>query len=171
MYCRAKAKLPSPKFSPGFPLSLPALFCFYFLLSSNRTFPRLLPQSIPPGKSAWPAPRCSTSIPPRIHAAAISVVHVAHSSLHYAPAVPASFHSLHVHAGQTPPLLDAFLTASARHHALFASLIRASFRLAGIFTISSLICLTFGRFISSRHSPPSLQPFRSRTAACSVYST
>ena len=87
--------------------------------------------------------------PSRIRAAAISAVHSVHSSLHYAPAVPASFQSLPVHAGQTPPLLNAFLTASARHHAPFASLIRSSFRLAGAFSQSALsFAFTFGRFIS-----------------------
>ncbi len=70
---------------------------------------------------------------PLIYAAAISAVHFDHSSFHFAPAVPASFQSLQVHATRTPPQLFPNLTVTGCHHALIASLIRTSFRLAGHF--------------------------------------
>ena len=99
------AKLPHPENPPAF-LNIPDIIVLLCLVVILPTFPRLLPQSMPFGKSAWPAPRCCTSIPPRTHAAAISVVHAAHSSLHYAPAVPASFIALHVHAARTTYLFN-----------------------------------------------------------------
>ena len=110
--------------------------------------------------------------PPTSWAAAVHVIHSVHSSLHYAPAVPASFiRGMFMLPGRLLSHKHT-LTASRHHRVPLASLIRSSFRQAGHFhnpliQSPSLSVATFrSSFLHSFHALRSPTAANKPVAAC-----